>query len=260
MLKKFLFVFFNYRCRSKKDRKLSKKFPKVKFSSNVLIDEGSSFGSDVKVLDNAQIVGSNIASGSIIGINSRVKNCSIEENVVIHNSVNAVASQVGRRTYITQDSKIYNCSIGRYCSIGSELRTGLSKHPANDFVSTYPAFFSKDNSGCLCSFVDHTHFDDDSELTTIGNDVWIGLRVVIVSGVRIGNGAIIGAGAVVTKDVPDYAIVAGVPAKLIRYRFQPEDIEYLLNLSWWNKDEDWIKRHAEDFKDIRSLRKIEAYK
>lgn len=91
---------------------------------------------------------------------------------------------------------------------------------------------------------------------TIGNDVLIGLHSIIMDGVTIGHGAIIGAGSVVTKDIPPYAVAAGVPARVIRKRFTDEDIAFLLNLCWWNRDDDWIRQHATAFSDLHLLKQI----
>ena len=97
-------------------------------------------------------------------------------------------------------------------------------------------------------------FEEFKAQIEIGNDVWIGDSAIIMDGVKIGDGSIIAAGAVVTKDVPPYAIVGGVPAKIIRYRFDEDDINFLLELSWWEKDKKWIKENAEKFSDIRNFR------
>ena len=90
-------------------------------------------------------------------------------------------------------------------------------------------------------------------LAEIGNDVWIGSHVLILDGVSVGDGAIIATGAVVTKDIEPYSIYGGVPARLIRYRFSQERINYLLNFSWWNKDEDWLFNHIKEFSDTNFI-------
>lgn len=183
------------------------------------------------------------------------KDCNFEENVVILTNSRLSSTRIGRRTYVGAHSSLNNTSVGRYCSLGPELMSGIGKHPSKDFVSTYPAFFSKSNEGCLRSFVNENLYNEFAEVS-IGSDVWIGARVTIIDGVKIGDGAIIGAGAVVTKDIPSYAVAGGVPAKVIRYRFEPDEIEFLLKLSWWNKDESWIIENARYFRDITQLKKV----
>ena len=124
-------------------------------------------------------------------------------------------------------------------------------------VSTHPAFYSPNHS-CEMGFVQTQKYEDyrfaDGEYNIIiGNDVWIGTGARIVDGITVGNGAVILAGAVVTKNVPDYGIVGGIPARLIRKRFDDDTIHKLLDLQWWNKDIDWIKDNAEYFDDIDAL-------
>ena len=93
---------------------------------------------------------------------------------------------------------------------------------------------------------------------TIGNDVWIGQGVSIKSGITIGDGAVIGAGAVVTKNVEPYAIVGGVPSRLIRYRFSKEQIEALLEIKWWNRSIEWLEENGRYFIDVDKF--IEKFK
>ncbi|MCZ7399979.1 MAG: DapH/DapD/GlmU-related protein [Candidatus Methanoperedens sp.] len=173
--------------------------------------------------------------------------CILGNHTVIHSNVSLSNVIIGDYSYIL--SSINNTTIGKFCSIASGCAIGIGKHPSKDFVSTFPAFFSKNNSGCLISFATEDSFNE-FERIEIGNDVWIGMNSIILDGVRIGDGAIIGAGSVVTKDVDDYAIVGGVPAKLIRYRFTKEQIEFLKKFKWWDKDIEWIKKNWKSFQNI----------
>lgn len=113
-------------------------------------------------------------------------------------------------------------------------------------------FFS-DDCQCGTTYVSEKLFDESSPKTIIGNDVWIGARVTILSGVSIGDGVIIAAGAVVTKDVEPYTIVGGVPAKPIRKRFTDEQIDALIKLKWRDKDDMWMREHADMFSHIEEL-------
>lgn len=170
------------------------------------------------------------------------------------------AGTVGYATNIADNCSL-TAEIGRYTSIGSRVY-GLSfNHPTIHFVSTHPAFYS-----LLCqsgfTFVNEQYFDDykfvDREkkiAIKIGNDVWIGSDVVILGGVEIGDGAIVAAGTVVTKNVEPYSIVGGNPSKLIRYRFQKDEIEFLQKLEWWNKPKEWLLDKAILFQDIKILMK-----
>jgi virginiamycin A acetyltransferase len=117
-------------------------------------------------------------------------------------------------------------SIGSYCSIAKDVTIQEYNHKV-DRVSTYYVtknVFNGSNRSEL-----HTKGP-----ITIGNDVWIGTKAIILSGVKIGDGAVIAAGSIVTRDVPPYAIVAGVPAQIIKYRFDKEIISKLLEIQWWN--------------------------
>ena len=105
------------------------------------------------------------------------------------------------------------------------------------------------------SFVSEEKFSE-SEVIEIGNDVWIGQGALILDGVVVGDGAIIGAGAVVTHNVPPFSVVVGVPAKIIKYRFSTENIKFLHNLQWWNKDDDWLQEHANAFNNIEVLKNL----
>ena len=126
---------------------------------------------------------------------------------------------------------------------------GLGLHPTRDFVSTHPIFYSASNQSVISSFADKDYFAEKKPIV-IGNDVWIGARAMVIDGVKIGDGAIVGAGAVVTKDVPSYAIVGGVPAKFIRWRFPKKTINRLESIRWWTKSDTWLRKNWRTFLSI----------
>lgn len=174
------------------------------------------------------------------------------KNVVGKNTL--FYGKVGRGTYIGENCCI-KAKIGRYCSIANYVKTTSGTHPTSVFVSTHPCFFSTKKQAGF-TYVTNDLFqekicaDDKGNGIVIGNDVWIGQGVTILEGVTIGDGAIIAAGAVVVKDVEPYSIVGGVPAKLIKWRFSQEQIEKLMKLKWWEKEEDWVVKHSSTFSDI----------
>lgn len=161
-------------------------------------------------------------------------------------------TSLGFGSYIGSKSFMPDCSVGRFCSIGSNVQVISGAHPTSEFVSTHPAFYSVTGSTGL-SFVDHNKFkefeyaDKNGHRAIIGNDVWIASNVLIVSPVRIGNGAVIAAGAVVTEDVEPYTIVGGVPAKVIGRRFDEATCEKIDSSEWWNWDLDTIRKNADCF-------------
>jgi acetyltransferase-like isoleucine patch superfamily enzyme len=127
--------------------------------------------------------------------------------------------------------------IGKYCSISTHVIIFLGSEHRTDWVSTYPfPYLWKEAS----SINGHPFSKGD---VIIGNDVYIGYHVTILSGVTIGDGAAIGAGSVVTKDVPPYAIVAGNPARIVRYRFDEKIIQKLLQIKWWDWPDEKIREN-----------------
>lgn len=169
-------------------------------------------------------------------------------------------SSLGYASYIGRNSRITKTQIGAFSCIGGYVRTGLGRHPTDEFVSIHPAFFSKSKIVGFSFtekqlFQEHLFADKDRRFfVIIGADVWIGNNVLIMDGLTIGHGAIVAAGSVVTKSVDPYTIVAGIPARPLRKRFSDEDIEFLLRLQWWSKGLKWIQDNASCFTSIDQLR------
>jgi acetyltransferase-like isoleucine patch superfamily enzyme len=183
--------------------------------------------------------------------NSHLKQYSrLKEYSELHNST------LGEYSYISQYSIVNKSEIGKFCSIAHGCYIGLWEH--NTQVTTH-SFYLYEHSG---NFVKgYKNYNKDNIITTLGSDVWVGANAVILKGINVGDGAIIGASAVVTKDVPPYAIVVGNPAKIIKYRYNRDDIIWLLKIKWWDFSREKIKEIIEqngflDFEIFKKLLKI----
>lgn len=168
--------------------------------------------------------------------------------------------EMGLGTYLGESSHIFG-KIGRFTSIAPEVRSDSGIHPYMEpYVSTSPAFIStaKQNGDTLTSIqrFDELRYADkkDGFGIIIGNDCWIGYRAFLVGGVTIADGAVVLAHSVVTKNVPPFAIVGGIPAKVIKYRFDEKTIAFLLNFKWWNKDIKWLRENIELMNNITDLK------
>lgn len=168
-----------------------------------------------------------------------------------------------------------NTIVGRYTSVATNVERLFINHPTDRFTTSNITFSTKNSSINNYLSNDENDFEQvknpykNNSPIVLGNDVWVGQDVRFVStGITVGNGAIVAAGAVVTKDVPPYAIVGGVPAKIIKYRFSPEIIEQLQNLKWWEyeygkfegiKADDSIELFIHKFKTLKETKKIKPY-
>lgn len=184
-----------------------------------------------------------------IGYMSNATNCKFGLYNTIYNEVSLSNVSLGDFTYIAGNTNISRTTIGKFCSIGPDCKVGLGKHPSKDFVSTHPIFFSTLRQAQV-SFADRNYFEEFADIK-IGNDVWLGANIIVVDGVNIGDGAIVAAGSVVTKDIPPYAIIGGVPAKIIKYRFEQEEIKRLLEMRWWDMDIESIKDNFKKFHNVK---------
>ena len=163
---------------------------------------------------------------------------------------------LGRYSYIGDHSTVFG-RIGRYTSIASYVRVINGRHPfKSPYVSTSPMFYS--NHSCVGkTYVDkqlyneYVYVDEVNRIPVdIGNDCWIGLGAGLISGITIGNGAVVLSYALVTKDVEPYAIVGGVPARVLGYRYDMEIINKLNKICWWDKNPEWIKEKSAEFVNI----------
>lgn len=214
-----------------------------------------------------------IRSYICIFMQNRDNHCNISFRTSIYNTVfegwNNVGnncklkgSSIGRYTYMGANCEFVNTQIGRFCAVASDVRVVCGKHPTKLYTAVHDLFYSKDgyNGISLCEedfYDEYDYCDNDGKLfCIIGNDVWIGEGARILGGNKIGDGAIIAAGALVTKDVPSYAIVGGVPAKVIKYRFDSNEIAFLKRNPWWTRKPEWILKHATALRNIMEYKKL----
>nr|WP_151613338.1 CatB-related O-acetyltransferase [Sinorhizobium alkalisoli] len=170
------------------------------------------------------------------GVGGRLK---VEVPVSITSAAFASECSLGFMSYIGMGSRVTAADVGRYCAIAPNVEIGPAEHPT-DWFSIHPfqyngtkQFTHTEHYG---SIVGHQAFNGNAGRTKIGNDVWIGDGVFIRRGVSIGDGAIVAARSVVTRDVPPYSIVAGAPGKVIRLRFDAALTQRFLRVKWWDFD------------------------
>lgn len=191
---------------------------------------------NVKIFDNAVIKNSNIDNYAIIGDSAIITDSQIQRSCSINRHNHILKSTIGKFTYTAERTKVLNADIGNFCSIAWQVSVGGGKHNYEG-LTTHPLWRFK--------MLDQGNLDHNSNIQLkdryktitrchVGHDVWIAPNVIIVTDIKIGNGAVIGAGAVVTKDVEPYSIVAGVPAKKIKMRFDDKIIEALEEIKWWD--------------------------
>lgn len=170
-------------------------------------------------------------------------NCEIDKTCNISYESALAKVKMDRYSYLAENTTIIDAHIGAFCSIGGYVRIGGGIHPMNT-VSMSPVFLKGRN------FLRKHYAEipyDSSETVYIGNDVWIGTGAWIKSGIKIGDGAVIGAHAVVTHDVEPYAVMVGVPAQMIKKRFNDDMILKLLKIKWWNWSDEKLKKIREIF-------------
>tara|TARA_B110001450_G_C17637054_1_gene487630 strand:- start:490 stop:1143 length:654 start_codon:yes stop_codon:yes gene_type:complete len=155
--------------------------------------------------------------------------------------------ELGDYSSISGPSYIEDAIIGKYCSIARNTVIAPSSHNY-EWVSTSHLLTLKD-----FGFINEDILSSQADPVIIGNDVWIGINAIVLRGIKIGDGAVVAAGAVVTKDVAPYSIVGGVPAKHIKFRYSKNQIKHLLNIMWWEWDKKKLKKNISLFYDIEKF-------
>jgi phosphonate metabolism protein (transferase hexapeptide repeat family) len=157
-------------------------------------------------------------------------------------------SSFGDYSYVVNDSDIIYTTVGKFCSIAAHTRINPGNHPLERVALSH---FTYRSSSYGLGADDAAFFDwRRSFRCVMGNDVWIGHGAIILPGVKLGNGAAIGAGTVVTKDVPPFAIVVGNPGRILRYRFTPEIIAALERIAWWDWPHEALGTGMADFRHM----------
>jgi acetyltransferase-like isoleucine patch superfamily enzyme len=160
--------------------------------------------------------------------------------------------EVGDYSVLAYNAHAANVKIGKFCSIGPNFCCGLGLHPTNG-ISSSAMFYSTSKLNGMTLSKENKY--EETKQTFIGNDVYIGANVFVLDGVTISDGAVVGAGAVVTKDIPPYAIALGIPAKVVKYRFDETTIKSLLEKQWWNGTDEDLQQVEKYFWDVEDFLK-----
>ena len=185
------------------------------------------------------IIDSQVALDADIEETALVLHSKVGERCMLGYGTMLCYSEIGDMSYMSSRSKAYSCHIGRFSSISWNVSIGPANHDYHRMSSHSMLFASRFG---MIDNVEQRYYNQYDKQTSIGNDVWIGCNAVIMRGVHIGDGAVIGANAVITKDVPPFMIMGGVN-NIIKRRFTDDIIKELLDLQWWNLPLDFIKKH-----------------
>lgn len=213
---------------------------------------------DARIFRNVRIVNCEIKSGCTIGDDCDMENSFMMEKSELGRRNLIRSSLIRKGTYTGTNSIIKFTEIGKYCSLSWNLSIGGGNHDYTH-MSMYTDYWFERTFNIQSPTEQHPGTIDINKYRThIGNDVWIGAGVQVLSGVTIGDGCVIGAGAIVTKDVPPYSIVTGVPGKVIRKRFSDDIIGLLLRIKWWDWDEVKIIENIELLRSSPSVDGLKA--
>ncbi len=214
----------------------------------------------IKIYKDVNVENTKLGKHVSIGDNSRIVNCNLGEHVRVDRRNYFQNTSIGKHTYTGCDTRIYNATLGKFCSISWHVTIGGGEHKI-DRITTHDFLYNPNSNFNIFKTEDwHNRYEKKVE---IGNDVWIGAGSVILRGVMIGDGAVVGANSVITKDIPPYAVVAGNPGRIIKFRFSDDIIDRIIKLNWWDLDDSVIINELESFRDgdiIQTLNKLEKLK
>jgi acetyltransferase-like isoleucine patch superfamily enzyme len=216
-----------------------RKYSHVKIGFGSRVVDSTFDGDRIEIGKDCYIFKSTFGKGAFVKDGCAIFHSSFDRHTAVYGNCTLSHVKFGAFSYVNEHSAMGRVTVGRFTSIGPGFICGYGEHPTN-FITTSPVFYST-RGQCGISFTETSRYDEQHQMT-IGNDVWIGARTFVRDGVKIGDGALIAAGAVVTADVPDYAIMGGVPAKLIRYRFPEDVVQQLLEIQWWNWSDDRLRK------------------
>lgn len=213
----------------------------------------SEVGDYTAVYKDARIKESKTGEHASIGDHTRVDFSNLGDYVRIDRLNHLYYASLGRRSYTGQNTVIMHANIGAFCSLSWSVTIGPANH-SYDRLTTH-SFLYNDVDNLRPEDYDQAYNRFHAKCE-IGNDVWIGTGATVLRDVCIGDGAVVAAGAVVTKNVPPYAIVGGVPAKIIKYRFSEEIIQRLIKIQWWNKNDAFIRKYYSCFSEEVTLERL----